>query len=216
MPVSLYPFLKRGKIMGKYIKLIAGLFLLLSAVIGGFNIFSGGMERVGMEIVRNGTNTIGYVEKRVKHTVAAKLGRIPAGGAYYMMHYRFKTKEGKLYGDLIKVSKKQAYALKDGQELNIRYMKGQPNINSVMGIETYMTETQAREVPWSAVVAGLAIFILGGLWLVWSGWRAIGWSFPSFSPSFGKKDSYELDRAALLNRDLKPGGGNRPMFGGRR
>ena len=199
--------------MGKYIKLVIGVFLVFSSIVGGVNILSGGLQATGMRIVENGTDTVGYVEKRVKHTVGAKIGRVPGIGAYYMIHYRFKTLDGKSYSDSVKATKEQAYAMRDGQKLNIRYMKGQPSINSVMDIETYMDEETARDVPWGAVIPALLAFFFGGLWLVWSSWRAIGWSLPSA----GRKDTYQIDRGAMLNGGGKPGVvGNQPMFGGRK
>ncbi|MGB7286737.1 MAG: DUF3592 domain-containing protein [Salaquimonas sp.] len=197
--------------MGKYIKLIMGVFLLFAAVVGGWNILNGGMQKTGMRIVENGVTTVGHVEKRVQHLVGAKVGRLPGLGAYYMVHYNFTTEDGKSYSDSVKVTKEQAYAMQDGQQIQVRYMNGQPSINSVLGIQTYMSEEDAKTVPWGAVIPALAIFLLGGLWLIWSGWTAIGGSGPSFS----RKDNYQLDRAALLNSQPGQGSGGQPMFGKR-
>jgi hypothetical protein len=200
--------------MGKYIKFVIGLMLVFSSIVGGHNILTGGMQEIGRKIVENGVDTTGYVEKRVKHTVGVKAGRIPGMGAYYMLHYNFTTKDGVKYGDSIKVTKDQAYGIQDGQELTIRYMNGQPTINSVLGIETYMTAEEAEEVPWGAVIPAILGMLLGGLWLAWSGGRAIGIKMPSFA----RKDDYQLDRAALLREDRGPGSSRngQPMFGGKR
>lgn len=159
--------------MGKYIKLVIGAFLILSAVVGGFNIANGGMQEAGRRIVENGTDTVGIVEKRTQHIVGAKIGKAAGLGAYYTMSYNFTTLEGVKYGGQINVTKEQAYAIEDGQEIRIRYHANQPSINAPLDFKEYMTEEDIGNVPVGAILVAMASMVLGGAWLVWSGWAAI-------------------------------------------
>jgi hypothetical protein len=113
------------------------------------------------------------VEKREKHTFRARWGKVAGNDVYYTMAYNFKTREGEKYGGEINVSKEQAYALQDGQTIDVRYLDGQPTVNSVIGIQEYMTAEDAENVPTGTIIFSSLLFFCGGLYLTISSWFKI-------------------------------------------
>jgi hypothetical protein len=71
------------------------------------------------------------------------------------------------------VSKEQAYALQDGQKIPVRYLDGQPSINSAIGFEDYFSAEDAEAVPYGPMIMASLVFFFGGGYLVWSGWSKI-------------------------------------------
>ncbi len=159
--------------MKKYVKFVIGILLILMSAQSVILPFSDTLEKSGRRIVENGTDTIGTIEKRTKHTVKARWGRVGGWGSYYTMTYNFRTAEGELYGGELNISKEQALAAHDGQQIKIRYMKGQPSINSPTQYREYMTAEQAKDVPLGPFIFGGLLFFAGGVWLTWSSWRQI-------------------------------------------
>ncbi|HMB48125.1 MAG TPA: DUF3592 domain-containing protein [Afifellaceae bacterium] len=159
--------------MGNYIKLGIGALLILLSFVGIFSLFSGQVEEVGRQIAENGIDVTGTVEKRERHIVGVRIGRIPAGTIYYTMTYNFTTQEGQKYGGEVDVSKEQAYALQDGQTISVRYLNGQPSINSATGFEDYFSAADAEDVPYGTFIFSSLLFFSGGLYLVVSSWFRI-------------------------------------------
>jgi hypothetical protein len=160
-------------VMGKYIKFVVGILLILMSFVGIINLFSGQVEETGRRIAENGVDVTGVVEKRERHIVGVRIGRIPAGTVYYTMTYNFTTREGEKYGGEVDVSKDQAYALQDGQTISVRYLDGQPSINSATGFEDYFSAEDAENVPYGTFIFSSLLFFCGGLYLTISSWLKI-------------------------------------------
>jgi len=159
--------------MGKYIKLVFGVLLIILGVTGPISLLSGQYQEVGRHIAENGVDVTGVVEKRMRHILVGRVGPIPGGTVYYTMHYKFTTREGETYGGEVDVSKEQAYALQDGQTITVRYLDGQPTINAPTAFKDYFSAEDAENVPTGSIIFASLLFLLGGLWLAWSGWSAI-------------------------------------------
>ena len=159
--------------MGKYIKFVLGILLIFMSFVGIINLFSGKVEDVGRHIAENGVDVTGVVEKRERHIVGVRIGRIPAGTVYYTMTYNFTTREGEKYGGEVDVSKEQAYSLQDGQTISVRYLNGQPSINSATGFEDYFSAEDARNPPYGTFIFSSLLFFCGGLYLTISSWLRI-------------------------------------------
>ena len=138
--------------MWKYLKLVIGIFLLLGCVAGVISISSGEMQKAGRRIAENGVDTVGVIDSRIEHTVAARYRRIGGIGRYYTIKYSFTTLDGRKYSDEINVSKEQAYSATEGLEINIRYYADQPSINSPLDYEEYMTAEAAEDLPVGTII----------------------------------------------------------------
>ncbi len=199
--------------MGKYIKLVIGLFLVLTSTVGAFSVLTGGVEEAARRIVENGVDTTGVIEHRTKHTVRGRVGRIGGKGTYYTMTYSFVTKEGEKYGGEVNVTEEQAYALTDGEKITVRYHAKQPSISSPLGFEEYMTEQDVQELPKGMMLGSSLFMLLGGLWLAWSGWRRIQEEtglFAGMGQSQAASSTLAQDRLASVGRSS-----DKPMFGKR-
>ncbi len=159
--------------MRAYVKFVLGILIILSCVIGSFSLLRGDFQKVGRQIVEGGVDTTGVIEKREQVTVAARYGKVGGIGRYYTMTYNFTTLEGEKYSSEINISKEQAYAVSDGDEISVRYYAKQPSINSALGFKEYMTAEEAEDVPVATFVFSIGLMLLGGAWLAWSGWRQI-------------------------------------------
>ena len=199
--------------MWKYVKLVLGPVLVLVAVVGSISMFDGTFEKVGREIVEGGVDTTGVIEKRVEHTVAARYRKIGGIGRYYTMTYSFTTLEGEKYSSEINISKEQAYLVNDGDKITVRYYANQPSINSALGFEEYMTEADVQDKPVGAMIAATLIMLLGGLWLSWSGWRAVR---PASSAPTSRAAAYTAAPAARRGPAPQARPRSGPMFGAAR
>lgn len=200
--------------MWKYVKLVLGPLLVLTAIAGSISIFDGTVEKVGHQIVEGGVDTTGVIESRVEHTVAARYRKVGGVVRYYTMTYSFTTLEGEKYSAEINISKEQAYSVNDGDEITVRYYDKQPSINSALGFEEYMTEEDAENAPKGTMIFASVLMLLLGLWLSWSGWRAVrpaSTSAPA-TRAAARAPSGAPHRAAPATRVARPG----PMFGGAR
>jgi hypothetical protein len=159
--------------MGKYIKLVVGVLLIIFGVTGPISLMSGQYEEVGRHIAENGIDVTGVVEKRERHILVGRVGPIPGGTVYYTMTYKFTTREGETYGGEVDVSKEQAYSLQDGQTITVRYLDGQPSINAPTAFKHYFSAEDAENVPYGTFIVSSLMFFLGGAWLAWSGWSKI-------------------------------------------
>jgi hypothetical protein len=159
--------------MWAYIKFALGLLIMFAAVNGAFTVFNGGAEKSARRIVENGVNANGVVEKRTQHIVAGRYGKAVGGGVYYTLSYNFTTIEGVKYGGKINVTKEQAYSVRDGEKIVVRYMKGQPSINAPLRFKEYMSEQDIAELPYEMMAFSFALFFLGGLWLCWANWSQV-------------------------------------------
>jgi len=201
--------------MWSYVRFVLGIFLMLASVAGTISVISGDAHEAGRRIVEGGIDTMGVIEKREEVTVAARYRKIGGIGRYYTMTYSFTTLEGVKYSSEINISKDQAYAVSDGDQIRVRYYKDQPSINSALGFKEYMSAEDAENVPMGTILFSALLMLLGGAWLTWSSWRHIrperasvstdrvaGDRMPSPSPS--------PNRTGAVAR---PAGGR--MFGGR-
>lgn len=199
--------------MRGFIKLFFGAFLILAGVSGIVSAFNGTLQESAQRIVNNGVDTTGIIEKREKHTVKAKVGKIGGRGTYYTMTYSFTTLEGKKYGSTINVSEEDAYAVRDGQKIAVRYNKEQPSINAATGFKDYFSQEDIEELPIGMFVGVGLTMLLGGLWLCWSGWGNVQPLLGqiSFGSSGGAANhAIPQNRMNTVNRP-----GNAPMFGQR-
>ena len=187
--------------MRDYIKLIIGAFLVLSSAAGAFAALNGTAKQAAQSIVDNAVDTTGVIEKRTKHTVAARKGRLAAGGIYYTMTYGFTTLDGKKYSNEINVSKEDAYAVNDGQKIAVRYNKKQPTINAATGFKDYFSQEDVENLPYGTILVSAVLMLLGGLWLCWSGGRNIMPSGGQFSlGSGGSSHALPQSRLNSVNR----------------
>lgn len=159
--------------MWKFVKFGLGLLLIFASFAGVSALFDGTIEESGRRIVENGKDTTGTIESRIEHTVAGRFGKLRGAGKYYSIKYRFTADDGKTYGGEVNVSKEQAYAYQDGQKIPVRYMSGQPSINSPLDFEDYMTMEDAENAPIGTILFSAVLFLLGGAYMCWSSWQAI-------------------------------------------
>ena len=159
--------------MWKYVKFVLGIFLIFASVTGIVSVFSGEVEEVGKRIAENGVDTTGVIESRTEHFVAVRRGWIGGFGRYYTMKYAFTTLDGKKYSGEINITKDQAYSVRDGQQIRVRYYANQPSINAPLGFKKYMTARDAEDVPYGTMIFSALLMFLGGAWLTWSNWRRI-------------------------------------------
>lgn len=159
--------------MWTYIKLILGVLLIIGSIGGGSALFTGDLTEAGRRIVEGGVDTTGVIKKRTEHTVVGRLGRAVGGGRYYSIEYQFTTKDGKTYSKEINVSKKDAYAAHEGQQIRVRYYDKQPSINSALDYKEYMTMEDAEDVPVGTIVFSALLMFGGGVYLTWSSWNKI-------------------------------------------
>ncbi len=205
--------------MWKYVKFVSGILLILMSFASLSSLFSGQVEETGRRIVENGVTVDGFITERVEHTVAAKRGRIGGIGRYYTIKYKFTTLDGKTYSDEINVTKKEAYDAEDGERIKVRYYSKNPEINSALGYEEYMTEADAADVPVGAFVFSALLFFCGGAWLTYSSSRRI-W------PEQTSANQSALERMRRESSDGMPSSpepiagyvkkdrGEKPLFGG--
>ncbi len=187
--------------MRDYIKLIIGAFLVLASAAGAFSALNGTAKKAAQSIVDNAVDTTGVIEKRTKHTVAARRGKIAAGGIYYSMTYGFTTLDGKKYSNEINISKEDAYAVSDGQKIAVRYNKNQPTINSATGFRDYFSQEDVENLPYGTILFSAFLMLMGGLWLCWSGGRNIFPSGMTFSPGGGGSNhALPQNRLNTINR----------------
>ena len=189
-----------GAAMRGYLKLIFGALLILSSGAGMLAAVDGTIEESAQAIVDNALDTTGVIEKRTKHTVTARKGKIGGRGSYYTMTYSFTTLEGKKYSSEINISKEDAYAVNDGQKIAVRYNKKQPSINAALGFKEYFSQEDVEDLPVGMILSTAFTMLLGGLWLCWSGWRTVQPSFGGVS--FGGSNAYTVpeNRMTQLNR----------------
>jgi len=187
--------------MRDYIKLILGAFLVMASATGAFSALNGTAKQAAQSIVDNAVDTTGVIEKRVKHTVAARKGKIGAMGSYYTMTYGFTTLEGKKYSAEISVSKEDAYAVNDGQKIAVRYNKNQPTINAATGFKDYFSQEDVENLPYGTILFSAFLMLMGGLWLCWSGGRNIFPSGAQFSlGGGGSNHAVPQNRLNTINR----------------
>ena len=187
--------------MGGYIKLICGALLVLASLVGGLNMVMGGAKEAAQRIVDNAVDTTGVIEHRTKHTVTVRRGKIGGRGSYYTMTYSFVTADGKKYGSEINISEEDAYAVRDGQEITVRYNKTQPTINAAIGFKDYFSQEDVENLPIGTMLFTTFLMVLGGLYLCWSGWRSVGPSLGQFSVGTGGSNhAVPQNRLDTLNR----------------
>lgn len=159
--------------MWAYVKFAIGAFMILGALSGTASLLNGDLEKTAKHIVENGVTTNGVIEKRTRHIVAGRYGKIAGGMVYYTMNYNFTAADGRKYGGEVDVTKEQAYALQDGQQITVRYLDGQPSINAALGFKEYMSEKDLEELPYGTMIFSFMLFFFGGLWLCYSNWQRI-------------------------------------------
>ncbi len=198
--------------MRGYIKLIFGAALIMASVSGMFSAVDGTAKNAAQSIVDNAVDTTGIIEKRTKHTVTARKGKIGGRGSYYTMTYSFATAEGRRYSSEINISKEDAYAVNDGQKIAVRYNKKQPAINAATGFKDYFSQEDVENLPYGTILFSAFLLLLGGGWLCWSGWRNIQPSLEQISPGSGGSNP-ALPQGRL--NAISSGGGPRTSFGQR-
>lgn len=195
--------------MRGFIQLFFGAFLLLAGGVGILRAFDGTLEKTAQSIVNNGVDTTGIIEKREKVTVKAGVGKIRGLGSYYTMTYSFTTLEGKKYGSTINVSEEDAYTVRDGQKITVRYNKQTPTVNAALGFKDYFSQEDVENQP-TGLFVGVGLFmLLGGVWLCWAGWRNVQPMFGNIS--FGGASNHALPQSRLdsVNRPNVSGFGRR-------
>ncbi len=67
------------------------------------------------------------------------------------MTYSFTTADGRKIGSEINISKEDAYAVRDGQKIQVRYNKQQPTINAALGFKEYFSQEDVENLPYGMI-----------------------------------------------------------------
>ena len=183
--------------MWPYIKFVLGLLLILMAVVGCFAVVGGDMGEGIKRIARGGVDTVGVIDRRIVHYTGVRVGRVVGGGRSYTIHYSFRAKDGRKYGGKVDVTKEQAEAASDGQQIAIRYYSKNPSINAALAYKSYAKESDAKKMPVGTVIFTMLLFLLVGGWMVWSAWVRIA---PAYAPRLtGRNAASRIDLSSRLS-----------------
>ncbi len=159
--------------MWSYVKFVFGIILMFASAAGALSVFYGDVERVGRKIVENGVDTTGVIKSRTEHLVTGRWGRIAGAGRYHTIKYNFTTLDGRKYSNEINVSQDQAYTVRDGQQIQVRYYADEPSVNSALGFKEYMTDEDVKNAPHETFLLSALFMLLVGAWLIVSSWKHI-------------------------------------------